>query len=255
MKKPLIGAVISAVALSASFAVAAEEVHVAVAANFTAPVKDLQPLYEKATGDKLVLSFGATGAFYAQIKNGAPFDILLAADAKTPAKAVKEGHGVEGSTFTYAVGKLVFWSADANLVKTDVAAVINSADVKHVAIANPKLAPYGEAAYETLKSLGLEKAVEGKTVIGDNIGKTYQFVKTGNAEAGFIALSQCYKDGKFVSGSGYIVPQELYSQINQDAVLLKKGEQNEGAKRFLKFLKESKEATAIRDAYGYGTAK
>ena len=106
-----------------------------------------------------------------------------------------------------------------------------------------------------MKSLGLEKAVEGKTVLGDNIGKTYQFVKTGNAEAGFIALSQCFKDGKFVSGSGYVIPQDLYSEIKQDAVLLKKGENNEGAKRFLKFLKESKEATAIRDAYGYGTAK
>lgn len=151
--------------------------------------------------------------------------------------------------------ELVLWSSDANLVKNDVAAVLNSANVKHVAIANPKLAPYGEAAYQTLKSLGLEKAVEGKTVLGDNIGKTYQFVKTGNAEAGFIALSQCFKDGKFVSGSGYVIPQDLYSEIKQDAVLLKKGENNEGAKRFLKFLKESKEATAIRDAYGYGTAK
>lgn len=253
MKKFVMAAAVAA--LAASFGAAAEEVHVAVAANFTAPAKDLQPIYEKATGDKLVLSFGATGAFYAQIKNGAPFDVLLAADAKTPAKAVKEGYGVEGTPFTYAVGKLVLWSSDAGLVKDDVAAVIKSDAVKHVAIANPKLAPYGEAAYQALKSLGLEKAVEAKTVIGDNIGKTYQFVKTGNAEAGFIALSQCFKDGKFVSGSGYVVPQELYGTINQDAVLLKKGEANEGAKRFLKFLKESKEATAIREAYGYGTAR
>mgnify|MGYP002579918599 CR=1 FL=1 len=144
---------------------------------------------------------------------------------------------------------------DNHLSRHDVAAVLNSANVKHVAIANPKLAPYGEAAYQTLKSLGLEKSVEGKTVLGDNIGKTYQFVKTGNAEAGFIALSQCFKDGKFVSGSGYVIPQDLYSEIKQDAVLLKKGENNEGAKRFLKFLKESQEATAIRDAYGYGTAR
>lgn len=146
MKKSIIGAAVAAAALVCSFAVAAEEVHVAVAANFTAPAKDLQPIYEKATGDKLVLPFGATGAFYAQIKNGAPFDILLAADAKTPAKAVAEGHGVAGTPFTYAVGKLVLWSSDANLVKNDVAAVLNSANVKHVAIANPKLAPYGEAA-------------------------------------------------------------------------------------------------------------
>lgn len=254
MKKFVLAAA-AAIVASAAFAVSAEEVHVAVAANFTAPAKDLQPIYEKATGDKLVLSFGATGAFYAQIKNGAPFDVLLAADAKTPAKAIKEGYGVAGTSYTYAVGKLVLWSSDANLVKNDVASVINSAAVKHVAIANPKLAPYGEAAYQTLKSLGLEKAAEPKTVLGDNIGKTFQFVKMGNAEAGFIALSQCFKGGKFTSGSGYVIPQELYGEIKQDAVLLKAGEKNEGAKRFLKFLKESKEATDVRTAYGYGTAK
>lgn len=254
MKKVLIAAAGIVLASYAAFA-SAEEVRVAVAANFTAPAKDLQPVYEKATGDKLILSFGATGAFYAQIKNGAPFDILLAADAKTPKKAVEEGHGVAGSTFTYAIGKLVLWSADDKLVGNDVAAVINSPAVKHVAVANAKLAPYGEAARETLAKLGLEKAVEGKTVVGDNIGKTYQFVKTGNAEAGFIALSQCFKGGAFTSGSGYVIPQELYSPINQDAVLLKAGEKNEGAKRFLKFLRESQEAADVRAAYGYGTAK
>ena len=254
MKKTLT-AVASLLMTCAAFGVSAEEVHVAVAANFTAPAKDLQPAYEKATGDKLILSFGATGAFYAQIKNGAPFDVLLAADAKTPAQAVKEGYGVAGSTYTYAIGKLVLWSSDANLVKDDVAAVIKSDAVKHLAVANPKLAPYGEAAYQTLGALGLEKDAESKIVIGDNIGKTLQFVSSGNAEAGFIALSQCFKGGKFTSGSGYVIPQELYGQINQDAVLLKAGEKNEGAKRFLKFLKESQEASDIRAAYGYGTAK
>ena len=194
MKKTLT-AVASLLMTCAAFGVSAEEVHVAVAANFTAPAKDLQPAYEKATGDKLILSFGATGAFYAQIKNGAPFDVLLAADAKTPAKAVKEGYGVAGSTYTYAIGKLVLWSSDANLVKDDVAAVIKSDAVKHLAVANPKLAPYGEAAYQTLGALGLEKDAESKIVIGDNIGKTLQFVSSGNVEAGFIALSQCFKGG------------------------------------------------------------
>lgn len=254
MKKVLTAAIAGIILASGAASASAEEVRVAVAANFTAPVKDLQPAYEKATGDRLILSFGGTGAFYAQIKNGAPFDVLLAADAKTPKKAVEEGHGVAGSTFTYAVGRLVLWSSDANLVKDDVAAVLQSSAVKHVAVANAKLAPYGEAALQTLSALGLGKAVEGKTVIGDNIGKTYQFVKTGNAEAGFIALSQCFKDGAFVSGSGYVIPQELYSPINQDAVLLKAGEKNEGAKRFLKFLRESREAADVRTAYGYGTA-
>ena len=254
MKKSLT-AVAAAVIACCAFTAGAEEIKVAVAANFTAPAKDLAPIYEKATGDKVILSFGATGAFYAQIKNGAPFDILLAADAKTPAKAIKEGYGVEGTSFTYAIGKLVLWSTDANLVKNDVAAVINNPAVKHVAIADPKLAPYGEAAYQALESLGLKDAVAPKTVIGGNIGKTLQFVKSDNAEAGFIALSQCFKDGKFTSGSGYVIPQELYGVIKQDAVLLKAGEKNAGAKRFLEFLKNSKEATAVRDAYGYGTAK
>lgn len=232
----------------------ADEVHVAVAANFTGPMKDLAPLYEKATGDKLLLSFGSTGAFYAQIKNGAPFDVLLAADSETPKKAVEEGLGVVGTTFTYAVGKLVLWSANTGLVKED-PKVLSTDIVKHVAVANPKLAPYGLAAYEAIKSLGLESVVKPKIVEGDNIGKTFQFVKTGNAEAGFIALSQCWKNGKFTSGSGWIVPQTHYSRIDQDAVLLKKGEKNEGAVRFLEYLKGSEEAARIREAYGYGSAE
>ncbi len=235
-------------------AVQAAEVHVAVAANFTAPAKDLAPLFEKATGDKVVLSFGSTGAFYAQIKNGAPFDILLAADNETPKKAIDEGHGVAGTSFTYAIGKLVLWSSDANLIK-DGPDVLKTDAVKHVAIANPKLAPYGLAAHETLKALNLEEAVLPKKVEGENIGKTLQFVQSGNAEAGFIALSQCYKDGKMTSGSGWIVPQQYYSRIEQDAVLLKKGEGNEAAKRFMQYLKDSPEAAKIREAYGYDTAK
>lgn len=251
MKKTILAALVAAAALPAA---QAEDINVAVAANFTAPAKDLAPIYEKATGDKVVLSFGSTGAFYAQIKNGAPFDVLLAADDTTPRKAIDEGHAVPGTAFTYAVGKLVLWSSDASLVK-DNADVLKTDAVKHVAVANPKLAPYGLAAHEAMKALGIEAAVTPKIVEGDNIGKTFQFVKTGNAEAGFIALSQCYKDGRMTSGSGWIVPQSLYGVIAQDAVLLKHGEKNEGAKRFLKFLKESPEASKIREAYGYDTAK
>lgn len=233
---------------------AADDVHVAVAANFTAPAQELAPIFEKATGDKVILSFGSTGAFYAQIKNGAPFDVLLAADDTTPAKAVKEGHGVAGTTFTYAMGKLVLWSTDAGLIKNDVKVLTTDA-VKHVAVANPKLAPYGLAAYQTMEKLGIKDAVQPKVVEGDNIGKTFQFVKTANAQAGFIALSQCYKDGKMTSGSGWIIPQEYYEPIAQDAVLLKHGEKNEGAKRFLEFLKSSPEATKVRESYGYGSAQ
>lgn len=247
-------AFVSVMLLAGSSGTLADEVHVAVAANFTGPIKDLAPLYEKATGDKLVLSFGSTGAFYAQIKNGAPFEVLLAADDETPKKAVKEGFGIAGTEFTYAVGKLVLWSSDENLVKSDPTVIATDA-IKHVALANPKLAPYGLAAHEALKSLGLEAAVQPKIVEGDNIGKTFQFVKTGNAEVGFIALSQCWKNGRFTSGSGWIVPQTLYGRIDQDAVLLKKGEGKEGAVRFLRYLKDSEEAARIREAYGYGSAQ
>ena len=236
-----------------SASVLAEDVRVAVAANFTGPVKELAPVYEKATGDKLVLSFGATGAFYAQIKNGAPFDILLAADAKTPAKMVTEGLGVQGSTFTYAIGKLVVWSADANFIK-DAKSLENPA-LNKLAVADPRLAPYGEAAMETLTALKLKEKLEPKFVVGGNIGKTFQFVKSENAQAGFVALSQCYKNGAFTSGSGWVVPQSLYNPIRQDAVLLKAGEKNEGAKRFLEFLKKSPEAAAVREAFGYGSAQ
>ncbi len=232
----------------------AADVRVAVAANFTAPSKDLAPLFEKATGDKLILSFGSTGAFYAQIKNGAPFDILLAADNKTPKKAVEEGYGVAGSTFTYAVGKLVLWSSDANLIKGS-ADVLKTDAVKHVAVANPKLAPYGLAAHQTMDKLGIKADVTPKIVEGDNIGKTFQFVKTANAQAGFIALSQCFKDGKMTSGSGWIIPQEYYDRIDQDAVLLNPGLKNTAARRFLEFLKTSPEAQKIREAYGYGSAQ
>ena len=220
-------------------AVAAEEVRVAVAANFMAPMKEFAPLYEKATGDKLVVSYGATGAFYAQIKNGA--------------KAVKEGHGVAGTTFTYAVGKLVLWSSDAALVK-DQKALLHPT-VKKVAVADARLAPYGEAALQALDALKMKEAVEPKFVVSNNIGKTFQFVESGNTQIGFVALSQCFKNGAFTGGSGWVVPQDLYKPILQDAVQLKAGEKNAGAKRFLDYLKTSNEAAAIREAYGYGTVR
>ena len=204
-------------------------------------------------GDKLVVSYGATGAFYAQIKNGAPFDVLLAADAKTPAKAVKEGHGVAGTTFTYAVGKLVLWSSDAALVK-DQKALLHPT-VKKVAVADARLAPYGEAALQALDALKMKEAVEPKFVVSNNIGKTFQFVESGNTQIGFVALSQCFKNGAFTGGSGWVVPQDLYKPILQDAVQLKAGEKNAGAKRFLDYLKTSNEAAAIREAYGYGTVR
>lgn len=233
--------------------VSAAEVKLAVAANFTKPIQDLAVKYEKATGDKLVMSFGATGALYAQIKNGAPFDVFLAADNKAPKRAVAEGYGVEGTIFTYAIGKLVLWSKDPQFVTNET--TLKQSELKKLAVADAKLAPYGVAAEETLKKLGLYDELSPKFVVGGNIGQTYQFVSTGNAQAGFVALSQCYKDGKFTSGSGWIVPSEYYSAIRQDGVLLKNGANAEAARRFIDYLKSSPEADHIRTAFGYDMEK
>ncbi len=243
-------AVAAALCVAAAGAMAAE-VHVAVAANFTAPAKELAPIFKEKTGHDLVLSFGATGMFYGQIKNGAPFDVLLAADAKTPKKAIEEGYGVADSSFTYAVGKLVLWSSDANKVK-DGEQLLRSGDFNKCAVANPKLAPYGQAAYEALTALKLLDQVKPKFVEGDNISKTLNFVKSANADIGFVALSQVYKDGKITSGSGWIVPDNLYGKIAQDAVLLKQGKNADAAKEFLKFL-QGPEAARVKADYGYGS--
>ena len=249
MKKMTLMALLLGVCVSTQ----AAEVKLAIAANFTKPMQDLAPVYEKMTGDKLVMSFGATGALYAQIKNGAPFDILLSADDQATVRAVTEGLGVEGSTFTYAIGKLVLWSKQADFVKD--AKVLESEKVQKLAVADPKLAPYGVAAEETLRHLGLYEKLQPKFVIGGNIGKTYQFVSSENAQVGFIALSQCYKNGKFTEGSGWIVPAEYYNPIMQDGVLLTNGQNKEAAKKFIDFLKSSPEADKVREAFGYAMVK
>jgi molybdate transport system substrate-binding protein len=205
--------------------------------------------FEKATGHKAVLAFGSTGKFYAQIKNGAPFDILLSADDKTPAKLEAEGAAIAGSRFTYAIGKLVLWSAQAGVVDAQ-GEVLKHGNFKHLAIAAPKLAPYGAAAVETLEKLGLLSAVEPKFVQGENIAQTYQFVFSGNAELGFVALSQVYADGKLTSGSAWIVPDDLHSPIRQDAVLLTKAKDNAAAVALLGYLKSAAAKTVIK-SYGY----
>jgi molybdate transport system substrate-binding protein len=227
----------------------ADQVQVAVAANFTAPMKVIAADFEKDTGHKAALSFGATGKFYAQIKNGAPFDILLAADDETPAKIEKEAFGVAGSRFTYAIGKLVLWSAKPDFVD-DKGDVLKKGGFEHIALGNPKLAPYGVAAVETMTKLGLMSALEPKFVQGENIAQTFQFVSTGNAELGFVALSQVYENGKLKSGSGWIVPANMHNAIRQDAILLSKGKGNPAAEALLKFLKSDK-AKAVIKAYGY----
>lgn len=227
----------------------AAEVHVAVASNFSAPMKAIAAQFEQDTGHKVLFSSGATGKFYAQIRNGAPFELLLAADDEVPARLETEGLGVAGSRFTYAVGRLVLWSARPDLVDSR-GEVLKKPAFEQLSIANPRLAPYGAAAVEAMKALNVFAAVEGKLVIGENIAQAYQFVHAGNAALGFVAMSQVYEDGKLRSGSGWIVPSHLHQPIRQDAVLLQKGKDNPAAQELARFLKNDKARRAIR-RYGY----
>lgn len=236
--------------LGASLAPAfADEVQVAVAANFTAPMKQIAAEFEKDTGHKALLAFGATGKFYAQISNGAPFEVLLAADDATPAKLEQELLATSRTRFTYAIGKLVLWSAKEGTVDGK-GEVLKKGEFKHLALANPKTAPYGAAAVEALKQLGVLESIQPRFVQGENIAQTHQFIATGNAELGFVALSQVFKDGKVTSGSAWIVPAKLYDPIRQDAVLLAKGRNNPAAAALVKYLKTDK-ARSIIKAYGY----
>ena len=230
-------------------AVQADEVNVAVAANFTAPMNVIAAEFAKDTGHQAKPAFGSTGKFYAQIKNGAPFQVLLSADDETPAKLEKEGLTVAGSRFTYAVGTLVLWSAKPGVVD-DKGEVLRKGGFNKLALANPKLAPYGKAAVEVLTGMGLLESLTPKFVQGENIAQTYQFAMTGNAELGFVALSQVMKDGKITSGSAWIVPGKLHTPIRQDAVILASGKGNAAADAMVKYLRTDK-AKAIIRSYGY----
>jgi len=230
-------------------AASAGEVRVAVAANFTAPMKAIAATFEKDTGHKARLAFGSSGKFYAQIRNGAPFQVLLSADDETPARLEREGMAVPGTRFTYAVGRLALWSAQAGAVDAR-GEVLKQGGYKHVAIANPKLAPYGAAAVEVMQRLGVVEAVRPKLVQGENIAQTHQFVASGNAELGFVALSQITRDGKLTGGSAWIVPGDLYTPIRQDAVILAAGKGNAAASALMAYLGSEKAKAVIR-AYGY----
>ena len=227
-------------------AAAANAAQVVVAANFTAPVKEIAALFKQKTGQDAVLSFGSSGQIYTQIQQDAPFQVFLSADARRPKEAVEAGLAVAGSRFTYAVGKLVLWSKSLDLAKGE--DVLKANAFSKISIANPTAAPYGAAAVETMKALGLYDSLQAKIVQGNSIAQAYQFIDTGNAELGFVALSQL---AKVTSGSRWVVPQSLYKPILQDAVLLKKGADSAPAKAFLAFLK-SPEARAIIEKYGYG---
>lgn len=246
MKKTLL-ALLSVLVLSNA---QADDVSVAVAANFAVPMEEIAQAFNKETGHQLKISTGASGKFYAQIRNGAPFQVFLSADQEKPEQLEKDWLAVQGTRFTYAIGKLVLWSADPKMVDSK-GKVLESSHFNKIAIANPKTAPYGEAAIETLTALNLKTRLEPKFVMGENISQTHQFVASGNAELGFVALSQVSRNNQLTGGSMWLVPAKLYAPIKQDAVLLVTGKDSAAARQLLTFLKSDK-AVRIIESFGYG---
>lgn len=224
---------------------------VAVAANFSGAAERLAPMFTAATGHDLQLTTGSTGKLYAQILEGAPFEVLLSADASTPQKLISKGKAVAGTGFTYAVGQLALYSADADRIGTEGKAALTDPGLRFIAIANPDLAPYGVAARETLQAMGIWDDVAPRIVMGQNIGQTHALVDTGAAEVGFVALSAISGPEGVAKGSHWRVPQEMFQPIRQDAVLLLAGQDNPAAVAFLAFLR-SAPAIEVMAAYGYG---
>jgi molybdate transport system substrate-binding protein len=224
----------------------ASDVQVAVAANFTDTAKDIAAAFEKKTGNHVVMSFGPSGGFFSQIEQGAPFEVFLSADAERPVKLEADGFGIKGTRFVYAYGTLILWSATPGFVDNK-GTVLAKGQFEHLAIADPASAPYGVAAIEAMKKLGVYDKIQPKIVKGTSIAQAYTFVNSGSAELGFIALSQVYK---FPRGSIWYVPKDSYTAIDQQAILLKPGENDPAARAYLDFLK-SPEAVKIIKSYGY----
>lgn len=233
------------ITLLASSGLAADEIRVAAASNFKAAISELAQRFEESTGHVVVLIFGSTGKHYAQIVHGAPFDLFFAADPARPERLEREGRALDGSRFTYAIGRLVLWSADARRVD-DGDNVLAENSYRHLAIANPSLAPYGRAAKEALQALGLWDAVAPRLVTGENIAQAYQYVRSGNAELGLVAWSQVLQTGS--QGSSWLVPDSLHAPIEQQCIALRPGE---AAIRFMEFVRSQAGVEIIR-AHGYG---
>ena len=226
---------------------------VAVAANFSKPMTEIVSQFEKATGHSAKLSFGSSGKFVSQLENGGPFEVLLSADEKGPEKLEQAGLTAPNTRFVYALGKLILWSATPNFVD-DEGKILMTSNFKHLALADPKVAPYGAAAIDVLKKMKLLEKLQPLFVQGENIAQTYQFISTANAELGFLALSQVIESGKIVGGSSWIIPDNLHAPIRQSAVLMKKGAENPAARALIDYLK-SIPALAIIKKYGYDLAK
>ena len=247
-KPGLVGSVLLAFFLLHVSDALAKELRIAVASNFLLPLKALSKNFKESTGHKVVVISGSTGKLYAQIKQGAPFDILLAADSIRPELLEKEGIGVPGSRFTYAVGRLVLWSQNSKLPLKNDLQVLNHKNFRYLAIANPKTAPYGKAAEQVLRKKGFWEKIQNRLVRGENISQTFQFVMTGNADIGFIALSQLRKNQGL--GFSWIVPQEWHDPIQQQGILLKRAKTNKAARQFLNFIKSNRIQKQIEN-YGY----
>lgn len=225
---------------------AAEEITVAAATNFAEPLAALRVLFEKQSGHRLVISNGSSGQLYAQIVNGAPYDVFLSADAGRPRRLEEEGKGIAGTRFTYAEGRLALWSPSASSLEGG--KILHAGDFRHLALANPRLAPYGLAAQQTLERLGLWEPLAGSIVLGENIGQAYSLAATGNAELAFVALAQLRRPGRETQGGLWEVPADFHEPILQQAILLEEGT---AARAFLGFL-GSPEARELIAAYGYG---
>jgi molybdate transport system substrate-binding protein len=235
--------------LGGAGAARADDVQAAVASNFAAPMQRIAEAFARDTGHRVLLSAGASGRFHAQIVNGAPFDVFLSADAATPARLEAAGAAVPGSRFTYAIGRLVLWSSRPGGVDPQ-GMVLRLGDFRHLAVANPKTAPYGAAALEALRGLGLLETLRPKFVQGENIAQVQQFVASGNAELGFIALAQVWRDGAITQGSAWIVPDSLHAPIRQEAVLLLPGRDKPAAQALLAYLRGDTARALIR-GFGY----
>lgn len=245
IKRWLMAAGLAATTLAA----AADEVPVAVAANFAAPMRQIAAAFERATGHKAVVALGSTGRFHAQVRSGAPFQVLLAADEKTPVRLEAEGLGVPGTRFTYAVGRLALWSATPGRVDAG-GEILRQGGFDRLAIADPRLAPYGAAAMEVMGQLGLLPQLRPRLVQGESVAQAWQFVASGNAALGFVALSQVQAEGRITQGSAWVVPATLHAPLRQDALLLLPGRDKPAARALLAFLKTD-EARAIIRSHGY----
>ena len=240
---------IAALTLIVSTLTSAAEIKVAVAANFAQTLKEISAVFEKDTGHKLAITQGSTGKLYAQISQGAPFEVFLSADDETPEKLVTEGKAINGTRFTYAIGRLALWSPKPDLVDEG-GQVLKTDKFRFLAIANARVAPYGRAAVQVMQKLGVLASIEPRVVQGESITQTFQFVSTGNAQLGFVALSQISENGKIKTGSAWIVPENMHEQLRQDAVLLNPGKDSGAATALLNFLKSDK-AKKIISAHGY----